>query len=227
MNILLVSATTYEISPTLEYLENHAEKVSFFQFEWNGINIFPFVTGVGSINTAFSLARYNDMPKVDLALNLGVAGSLNKDHKLGVTVEVVKDRFADLGVEESDGTFTDVFDMELIDAQQFPYRDGWIRNKKQKYNLGLPEVTGLTVNKVTGTDDSISKLKSKYSGDVESMEGAAFLFACMTMDVHCHQIRSISNWVEPRNRENWNLDLAIENLNKFTIQFLNQLPKGT
>jgi nucleoside phosphorylase len=55
---------------------------------------------------------------------------------------------------------------------------------------------------------------------VESMEGAAFFYACKQMDVPCIQIRVVSNYVEKRNRDNWNIGLAIKNLNTFAVEFL-------
>ena len=45
------------------------------------------------------------------------------------------------------------------------------------------------------------------------MEGATVFKVCEEMNIPCIQIRSISNKVEKRNKENWNLDLAISNLN--------------
>ena len=37
------------------------------------------------------------------------------------------------------------------------------------------------------------------------------------------QIRSISNYVETRNRENWNIPLAIQNLNQVLTEMLQAL----
>jgi len=48
---------------------------------------------------------------------------------------------------------------------------------------------------------------------VESMEGAAFFMACEQFEIPCIQIRAISNKVEKRNTANWDLSLAIKNLN--------------
>ena len=45
------------------------------------------------------------------------------------------------------------------------------------------------------------------------MEGATVFKVCEEMKIPCIQIRSISNKIEKRNQENWNLDLAISNLN--------------
>jgi futalosine hydrolase len=52
------------------------------------------------------------------------------------------------------------------------------------------------------------------------MEGAAFMFVCKMENQEYLQIRSISNFVEPRNLNNWNIPLAINNVNKFLADFL-------
>jgi futalosine hydrolase len=43
------------------------------------------------------------------------------------------------------------------------------------------------------------------------------------MGVKCLQIRSISNYVELRNKENWNIPLAINNLNIELEKIINSL----
>jgi futalosine hydrolase len=48
--------------------------------------------------------------------------------------------------------------------------------------------------------------------DIESMEGAAFFASCMVHRVPCLQLRAVSNRVEPRNREAWNIPLALNRL---------------
>ena len=220
MNILIVSATTFEIAPLLQYLDKSAEKLSFFDYKLNGNVVYPLVTGVGALNTSFGLSRYKDIEKTDVAINVGLAGAYHDSLALGDVVEVVADRFGDLGVEENDGSFTDVYDLGLTNANQFPYESGWIKNTKPKFETNLPQVKGITVNKVHGTVESIAKIKSKYTADVESMEGAGFLYACRIMDVHSHQFRAISNYVEPRNKANWQIEKAIDNLNDHLINLL-------
>ena len=221
MNILIVSATTFEIAPLLQYLDSHAEKLSFFEYKLHGNVIYPLVTGVGALNTSFALARYSGIEKTDVAINVGLAGSFYSSIDLGEVVEVSMDCFGDLGVEENDGSFTDVFDLGLTNANQHPFESGWIKNTKPKIEFNIPKVKGLTVNKVHGTAESIAKIKAKYAADVESMEGAGFLYACRIMDVHSHQLRAISNFVEPRDRDNWMIEKAIDNLNKVLIDALN------
>lgn len=222
MNILIVSATTFEIAPLLQFFDSHAEKLSFFDYRYNGNVIYPLVTGVGALNTSFALARYTKMEQTDVAINVGLAGSYHDSIALGTVVEITQDRFADLGVEESDGSFTDVFELGLTKDDQFPFEDGWIKIDKQKFETTMLKVRGLTVNKVHGTESGIAKIKSKYKADIESMEGAGFLYACRIMDVPAHQFRAISNYVEPRNKDNWEIEKAIDNLNLHLIEVLKE-----
>jgi futalosine hydrolase len=49
------------------------------------------------------------------------------------------------------------------------------------------------------------------------MEGAAFMQICLTEKIPFAELRAISNYVEPRNRENWKMKEAIENLNTVLI----------
>jgi len=222
MKIVIVSATSFEIAPLLKHLEDHSKKSSFLDFQYNNTTIIPLVTGVGALQTAFAMARLKGMEEVDVVFNLGLAGTF-KNHKLGEVVEVISDKFADLGVEEADGSFTDVFEMGLTDEAAYPYVNGWIENSKQKYTTGLKGVKGITVNKVHGTTASVESIETKYNPDVESMEGAGFFYASKMLDVHTHQIRAISNRVEKRNRENWKIQEAIDNLNEYFINFLDQI----
>ena len=84
----------------------------------------------------------------------------------------------------------------------------------------IPKVCGVTVNTVHGHDKSIEKVFNKFHPNTESMEGAAFMFACEQVGVKYAQIRAVSNLVEKRNKENWNIPLAIENLNKKILEVI-------
>ena len=79
------------------------------------------------------------------------------------------------------------------------------------------------MNKVHGKEESIKKLEQKFSSAVESMEGAAFFYACAQSKQDCMQFRAISNQVEVRNKANWKIDSAIQNLTVSTLQFLKQV----
>jgi futalosine hydrolase len=84
-------------------------------------------------------------------------------------------------------------------------------------------VKGITVNTVHGNLSSIKNAVKKFRPDIESMEGGAFLFVCKNEGIPCAQVRAISNFVEPRNKKNWNIPLAVENLNRKMIEILEDL----
>ena len=113
--------------------------------------------------------------------------------------------------------------MGLIKPDTFPFSKARLINNLKTSNSvinNLKTATGITVNKVHGNAKSIENIINQFNPETESMEGASFLFACMSENLPCAQIRSISNIVEKRNRENWNIPLAIDNLNKTALQIL-------
>lgn len=88
---------------------------------------------------------------------------------------------------------------------------------------GLPQAAGVTVNTVSGSTASIARLGQKYRPDVESMEGAAFHYSCLVEQVPFVQLRTISNYVEVRDKSRWNIPLAVENLNGTLRALLTEL----
>ena len=55
------------------------------------------------------------------------------------------------------------------------------------------------------------------------MEGLAFYYVCYLLQKDCIEIRSISNYVEKRNKENWDIKGAIKNLNQTLFDLLESL----
>ena len=49
------------------------------------------------------------------------------------------------------------------------------------------------------------------------------MMVCQQFETKCVQFRGISNLVEERNKENWNISLAISNLNKEVNNFIDSL----
>ena len=225
MKIAIIAATSFEIDPLLQHMESKGRKASFFHYEYKGHEVYPLVTGIGAMKTAFAIARFNESSTLDLAINAGIAGAYDRNLKLGSVVHVVSDRFADLGVEEADGSFTDVYDLELEAKNKYPYTDGALLNDGLKYSFDIKKVKSLTVNKVHGTQGSIDRIKAKYQADIETMEGAGFHYACKNMDIQHTQLRGLSNYVEPRNRNGWQIELAIDQLNQTLINLLDNVEK--
>jgi futalosine hydrolase len=209
MKILLVAATEFEIRPSIMHLNEYGS---------GRILIKELVTGVGMTATAYALGRELALNKYDLLINAGVAGAFDRSLELGEVVTVKSDNFMELGAEDGDKFLT-------IDELGFG-RCGIkpLINYENEVVDSLKNVRAVTVNKIHGNDESIYSTVSRLNPDVESMEGAAFFYACNEANLPCLQVRGVSNYVERRNRESWNMALAINNLNSFLIDFLNQLP---
>lgn len=224
MNLLLVAATPFEVQGYIDYLDQHFIKTQAFRYHKGEIQVAVLITGVGLPLMAYALGSVLHTSEWSLAINAGVAGALDSTLKIGDVVQLTSERFADLGVEEADGQFTDIHEMGLIEANQAPFQAGRLINNDSNDYAFLPGVHGISVNKVHGFTSSITAIKSKYpDAQVESMEGAAFFYACLLHKIPFLEIRSISNYVEARNKDNWNLPLAIENLNNTLIELTKAL----
>ncbi len=214
MNILIVSATPFEITPLLKEINADMEGKIISSYNYNQHEITILITGVGIARTSFYLGKYLS-DKYDIAINAGICGSFNYTLSIGEVVRIDEDCFADLGAED-DEQFLSIEELKLLGTYH-------IKNTvifDHTYLHGLKNVKGATVNTTHGNINSIEKFISHTKADVESMEGAAFLFACNQAQIKCLQIRAISNYVEKRDRNKWNIPLAIERLNTFLIGFI-------
>lgn len=169
------------------------------------------ITGVGMVATATAVARALAQTRYDLALNLGVCGAFDQAVPLGTVVHVVSDQLPELGVEDGP-VFIPAQQVGLVDADASPFTGGRLINTHAPNSTtlrSLRQVDGITVNTVHGDDKSIAAVRARLRPDVESMEGAAFMYACLTAGVPFAQIRAVSNHVERRNRAAWRLPEAI------------------
>ena len=224
MNLLLVSATPFEIAPTLHFLETGFNTSGPGVYQNDDLHITTLITGVGSIATAWHLALHLSGGPVDWAWNAGIAGAFDRSFSLGDVVQVVSEQFGDLGIEEADGRFTDLFKLGLNDPNSPPFITGKLHNPVAAQSNFLPTVHGLTVNRVHGSEASIEAARRSFPDvQVETMEGAAFFYGCLLANIPFAEIRGVSNYVEPRNRDNWKLETAIENLNRVLIDMIQSL----
>jgi futalosine hydrolase len=183
--------------------------------EWSRHEVDLITTGVGMVATAVHCSRALARAPYDLALNFGVCGSFDPMLAPGAVVHVVADRLPEMGAEDGEALLT-VQQLNLLDEDAFPFHGGELVNTAPPSNAvldGLPAVSGITVNTVHGNQRSIAEVTRRFHPQVESMEGAAFMYACLVADVLFAQVRAVSNVVERRNRESWRLAEAIVNLN--------------
>jgi len=214
LRILLVTATNAE-ADTLRQMTGIKNSPSGYKFDDH--EIISVVTGVGTVATAWTMTKWiSSGLKPDLALNIGIAGSFRNEFLKGDVVVPVSDCFADAGIDTPEGFLT-LAEAGLEDPDRFPFSRGRILADNRFVNSAvklLKPVNAITVNTITGSQEVIEKLVKKYQPDIETMEGAAFFYVCCREKIPFLAVRSVSNKVEPRKKERWEMDLALNNLQK-------------
>lgn len=202
MHILAVAATEAEIPrlTTGRHGTNHLDVL---------------ITGVGMVATAAHTTRALTARRYDVAYNFGVCGSFDPAMALGTVVHVTADRLSELGAEDGDHFVP--FEVLGLDGTPVIVNDAVPKNVALRE---LPSVIGITVNTVHGHEPTITAVRDRLRPQVESMEGAAFAYACSLSGVPYAQVRAISNLIERRNRKAWRMDLAIRNLNDIALRII-------
>lgn len=202
MKILIVVATAQEIEPSLEWLQSH------------GID--TLVTGVGMLSTVYTLTKKLQSEQYDVVINVGVGGILDQNLRLGEVYRITQDEVFQFGAEDRN-RFIPIEELGFgrsVFSERLP-------NVSIHHSIPIKIAQGITVNAVHGSEDSIRYLRQNYPDNlVESMEGAAVFFVAGREQLPVLQFRAISNYIEPRNRETWEMGLAIRNLHAFLRDFL-------
>lgn len=199
-SILIVSATQHEVA----WLET---RCSAGDFEAMAVEF--LVTGVGMINTAFHLGSYLANHQPEMAIQVGIAGSFSEAYPIGSVVEVSEESLPELGAESPEG-FLGMSELgfPVLEVQGNKYYN--TLPNQSRYLDHLPWVTAVTVNRVSGTAQTIQAVKSDWNPGIETMEGAAFFLAMKQTGIPFMEVRGISNKVEPRDRSSWKIKEALE-----------------
>lgn len=224
MNLLIAAATSNEIAPLWQYLQLYRVDKEERSYKKDSLHIKLCITGIGGVATAYSIGKCLSGHPVDLAVQAGIAGAFSGDIPLGKVMRIKSDVLADLGAEDNE-RFTDLFDMGFLKENDHPYfQKKLIAPQLDSSSLkNLPEANAITVNTVSGQQSTVQNRIAKYRPDLESMEGAAFHYVCLMEKIKFAQIRSVSNYVELRDKSKWNIPLAVKNLNDFLIQWLKDI----
>lgn len=185
------------------------------KYHFGSLDIELLIGGIGIMSTAWTLSKWISVnKKPDLAMNVGIAGSYHNQFPVGSVLMPVSDCFADTGIEEGDNFFT-LFEAGLAQKDEFPFTDGVIKAGNsycEKLKDILNPVDAITVNTSTGSERTKRRLSGKFNPAIETMEGAAFFYVCAKENIPFIALRSVSNMVERRARDKWNIPLAIENM---------------
>ncbi len=212
--ILLVSATSQETDPLVQRLDRLEDELYNIS---DNVRLRRLICGVGMLPAAVRIAGHLAHNSYEMALMAGIAGCFHNSVPLGSVLRIISDQMPELGAEAGD-EFIPIEKMGLIDLNSTPWQQGVLPEltpEDLSWFPNIPRVKGITVNTVHGNEKNIRSLVARLSPDVESMEGAAMHFACIEAGQQFLHIRSVSNYVVKRDRNDWNIPLALEKLNDF------------
>ncbi len=208
MSILITAATSQEIKP---FTDRFPEAKTL-------------ITGVGAAVALFKLTTFLCQNKVDRVIQCGIAGAYD-EKILGSTVLVSQDCFADLGAEEN-GKWSSVFEMGFNHPNEFPYQEGWLVNENiDAEGWGVKKAKGITVNAISDHSEKNQMMQDYFKSDIETMEGAALHYVCLSMRIPFVQIRGVSNLIGERNKLNWRIHEAIAGSNALLMRMFENLSK--
>ncbi len=210
MRICIVAASLEEIQPFVDKYkleESHSKRIK-------GDDIEYLITGIGLTAMTYYLVHHILFRRADLYILAGLGGAFNENLKIGSVVEVESDLFADLGAQDKKGEFLTLKDMGLNSEPVIRWPSTNV------YNLELMKTSGITVHQIMKVQKRIDYVTEKFNPDVCTMEGAAFHYVMKKKEIKAIHIRSISHYVGNRDIEEWNLPLAIRNLNLFLNNFI-------
>jgi futalosine hydrolase len=215
MTILVAAATAQEITPFTQTLR---------QDGFAGHQVEVFITGMGMLPAACNLYQKLAFQRTGLVIQAGIAGSYNPSLQAGEVVTVVQDAIGDLGAE-AEGQFMPLGKMGFEDGVSPLFRDGWLVNKDlEKVQPPYKAVKGITVNRITDSQQIKDQMLAAWQPDIETMEGAALHHVCLQMQLPFLQLRSISNEVGERDKSRWKTQEAITNLNEALTNLVRNIP---
>lgn len=168
------------------------------------------ILGMGILNFATNLTYLlasvkHQKIQISGVLILGVCGAY-PDRGINVldVVRVDSECVGDMGYQEKDGTFS-----------PFPSSVRATAVEHAPVHLQkLKSAVGLTVNCCTGTEE-LGRMRAKmFDADIENMEGAAGIAACMAHNTPVFEIRAVSNMATTRDRASWKFNEALAALKK-------------
>lgn len=212
--ILFVAATPVE-AETIGKIRGIRSTPDGFRIA--GFGISSLITGVGSVSTSWELQKWiSSNYKPDLAINIGIAGSYTDEISIGDVVMPLTDCFADAGIEDGNNFLT-LSEAGLSNGSGFPFRGGVIHAHQAYGELMkaiVKPVRAITVNTATGSEATRNKLVKKFNPDIETMEGATFFYICSREKIPFLALRAVSNRVEVRNKDKWDIKLALSSLSE-------------
>lgn len=238
--ILIIAAMRMEIILLEATLENSVRMKSagfeYLEGKLGKLKIIVCAGGVGKINAAAATAVLIEKLHPRLVINTGCAGAyVSSGLSVGNLVVASEEVLVDEGVIVEDG-WKDLSYMELPALDHGGRRHfnniALSRHASEKamqladyYGVFLMRGRFATVSTCSGTVQRGEELAERWNVIAENMEGAAVAQVCLRYGIDCLEIRGISNLVEERDMDRWELRRAVEVAQRFVLKYLEEMDR--
>jgi futalosine hydrolase len=188
------------------------------------------VCGIGPVEAAVRLGVYLSQTRQQIraVVNLGIAGAyVRQSGGAGVLDLCLAERevLGDLGICQGDrieplrGAHLEVEDAFVLD----PVLLATARAHFDRMGMGCHVGTFLTVNAASGTRSRGDAIARPHQALCENMEGAALARVCREFSLPFLELRCISNMVEDRHLQQWQLKKACNQCGEAAALLMNEL----
>jgi futalosine hydrolase len=172
------------------------------------------VTGIGSVNAAYSLTKFLSHQAVKRIVVCGIGGAYPQS-RLGIGDVVCAERecYGDLGADSPEG-FLDMKALGLPVENELPL---------QIFPVAC-RVPFVTVNTCTGTNERAFAMHARTGGAIENMEGAAIAHVAGLSGIPVGEVRGVSNIAGKRDRAAWKVKEAAEAAQRALLRWVLKMP---
>ncbi len=239
--ILLLTATAFEQRDLAARMQETVHQVvagkNWRKGRVGGVVAQLVETGMGAVNTAHALTCVLQALRPSLVLQVGVGGAyLDTGLGIGDVVVASEEIYGDVGVRTRGGwQSAECIGIPLLE-QEKPYFNRFPLDREQVARTrdllaagawagAAPQVRVgpfVTVQECSGLADLGQERTGRFQALCENMEGAAAAHLCRLYGVPFLEIRGISNLVEDRRTEKWDLSLACQRAQQAGLHVLNR-----
>ena len=190
-------------------------------------------TGIGVVNTAQALTVALQEVSPECVLQIGIGGAyLSSGLDKGDLALATEENYGDLGVITPAGwSPADEIGIPILSADRNYYNtypvDPTLVARAQHIleQSGECVVQGpfITVQQCTGRKDIGNELAARFNAICENMEGAAAAHVCTLYAVPFLELRAISNLVEDRNKDAWDIPQSVQRVQIAARKFIEAL----
>lgn len=216
--VVLLTATAFEQRRLLDRLEKPVRQEVAAR-PWHrgrlaGREVLVVEGGIGAVNTAHALTCVLQALRPGLVLQAGVGGAyLAAGLEKGDVVLASEENYGDLGVRTREGWQpAELIGIPVLPAEQayfnrFPLDEALVA---QALRVLASARAGpfVTVQECSGLASLGAERAARFGALCENMEGAAAAHLCRLYQVPFLEVRAISNQVEDRAPQHWDLPLA-------------------